>query len=135
MHNVSYDLLLPTEIATEPEVDEDEDFNSLTEIRHATRPGMLIDISLDKKTFVEECYVQAPEGELKKVEDFQMSNVKVQESSNYVSCRITLGPMSDSLLGLWRLCGKSKQNHEMRCQPAMVFWSKLLILCFIRLKF
>ncbi|KAJ8711830.1 hypothetical protein PYW08_008784 [Mythimna loreyi] len=111
------------DIETTTESDEDENEKSLTLIRHATRTGVSIDISLDKKSFDEDCYIRPPNGVLTKAEHFVKEDVKVQSSSNFVSCRITLGPMSENLLGTWSLCGKSKLNEEMRCQPAEIFWN------------
>ncbi|KAJ8709262.1 hypothetical protein PYW07_009088 [Mythimna separata] len=116
--NLTVNVIEPT---TEPE--DDEIGNSLSMIRHATSTGASIDISLDKKPFDEECYVRAPNGVLTKAEDFVMDDVVVRSSSHYVSCRITLGPMSERLLGTWNLCGQSKEDQELRCQPAEVVWN------------
>lgn len=110
----------------------EEDISELSMINHFTRTGLSIDISLDKQSFEEECYVEPPNGELTKANSLNMEYVTVQKSSNFVSCRITLGPMSESLLGNWRLCGKSTETDEMRCQPANIVWSKFKILCVVK---
>uniref|UniRef100_A0A2A4J868 Immunoglobulin domain-containing protein n=1 Tax=Heliothis virescens TaxID=7102 RepID=A0A2A4J868_HELVI len=107
----------------EEEDEEDDNIHWLSKINHYTREGLEIDISLDNTVSDEECYIQPPGGSLVKSESFQMEHVTVQKKSNYVSCRITIGPMTGSLLGEWRLCGKPTGKDEMRCQQADIVWN------------
>ncbi|XP_047034599.1 uncharacterized protein LOC124640740 [Helicoverpa zea] len=111
-------------ITAEPEKEEeDENIHFLSKINHFTREGLVIDVSLDNTVSDEECYIRPPGGSLVKSESFQMENVTVQKKSNFVSCRISIGPMTQNLLGEWSLCGKPAGKDEMRCQQAEIVWN------------
>ncbi|CAH0677897.1 unnamed protein product [Spodoptera exigua] len=101
---------------------DDELGTMLSAIQHFVREEDAIDISLDTSVGEEDCYVKAPGGELTKTtSEFDMEGVVVQTSSLHVSCRITIGPIYENLLGTWLLCGES--NNEMRCQPVTISWN------------
>ncbi|XP_075984702.1 uncharacterized protein LOC142982192 isoform X2 [Anticarsia gemmatalis] len=105
------------------DLDYDEDnIILLNTIQHFTRQDVTIDISLPKKDSEEDCYIRPPNGRMTIADELQIAGVEVRSKSNFVSCRITIGPMSDSLLGSWRLCGKSEANDEIRCQPVDIAW-------------
>lgn len=53
----------------------------------------------------------------------------VHDPSEFVSCRITVGSMTEDLLGDWSLCGIHKNNDEevTRCQLVKITWRKFPI--------
>lgn len=95
----------------------------LTLIEQVVKEGYSVDISLNKKTFEEGCYVQKPKGKLVPIES-ELANVKTHKPSRFVSCRITVGPITEDLLGVWKLCGRSVEDDKLRCQPVDIAWSK-----------
>ncbi|CAB3233332.1 unnamed protein product [Arctia plantaginis] len=94
----------------------------LSELIHFTRKENVVDISLDRKSFIEVCYIQPPNGTIVEASLFKVEGVTVQHRTDYVSCRITIGPLDDGLVGRWSLCGMSENNGEMRCQPVTITW-------------
>lgn len=62
-----------------------------------------------------------------------IENVKFHKNSYFVSCRITVGPMIEDLLGNWTVCGKyTEDNKEYeRCQSARIYWSKFQLKLFV----
>lgn len=98
-------------------------------IEFPTRVGQNIDISLSKTAYPEDCYIQNPKGYIVTAADANIDGVTVHGSSDFVSCRVTIGPMDDTLLGDWALCGKRTDNSEERdrCQPVRITWRKFCI--------
>lgn len=101
----------------------------LNPIAFPTRTGQNVEISLSKKEFTEDCYILKNDGEKVKTTDTNIEGVRAHDSSEYVSCRITIGPMDESLLGEWSLCGKRTDNNEEpdRCQLTTITWRKFPI--------
>lgn len=107
----------------EEEAKEDDNINWLSPINYVTRIGLEITVTLSKQAHSEECYLRTPEGNtlIQSTE-----GVNFYDSSDFVSCRVVIGPMDQNLLGKWALCGKYIENnvkHE-RCQTANINWSK-----------
>ncbi|CAB3233331.1 unnamed protein product [Arctia plantaginis] len=102
--------------------DENADIKRFIQISHTVRRNSFIDITLNTESFEEKCYVRPPDGQLTQTDKFAMEGVQVRHKSNFVSCRITIGPMIEDLLGNWELCGKSTTTEEMRCQPINIIW-------------
>lgn len=112
---------------TSPATESDEEIGhtvELSQINHFTRKHANIDISLNKETFEEECYIRPPGSDMYHVDLLEMEGVTVQSQSNFVSCRVTIGPMTEHLLGRWTLCGKSILTEATRCQPVEIKWGK-----------
>lgn len=101
--------------------DEKADFS---QISHIVSRNSFVDVSLNRESFEEKCYVQPPYGQLTESDIFAKEGVKVQNNSYFVSCRITIGPMTEELLGYWRLCGKSTTTGQVRCQPISIIWGE-----------
>ncbi|KAJ0172152.1 hypothetical protein K1T71_012125 [Dendrolimus kikuchii] len=99
----------------------DTDNRILQQVDHVTRVGAFFDISLSKIDDQEECFLTTPEGQRVPLTSNHILGVEVRNSSNYVNCRVTIGPMEQKLLGIWSLCGRRSDNIE-RCQPANVTW-------------
>lgn len=95
----------------------------LTLIEQVVKEGYSVDISLNKESFEEDCYVQKPKGELVPI-DSELANVTAYRPSKFVSCRIAVGPITEDLLGEWKLCGRSVEDDKMRCQPVVIAYSK-----------
>ncbi|KAM3962088.1 uncharacterized protein ACR2FA_003772 [Aphomia sociella] len=97
---------------------------NLEKIDHRTKTNDNIDISLSKISYQEKCSIITPEGDTVLAENIDIPGVTVHESSNFVSCRITIGPMNSSLLGNWSLCGEHEESGKthLRCQPASISW-------------
>ncbi|XP_052754060.1 uncharacterized protein LOC128201355 [Galleria mellonella] len=96
----------------------------LHEIVHRTKRDANIDISLSKISHEETCNIITPNGETVLAENVNIPGVTVRNSSYFVSCRITIGPINESLLGNWSLCGEYKDKNEphKRCQPVSISW-------------
>ncbi|XP_037303325.1 uncharacterized protein LOC115453331 [Manduca sexta] len=102
--------------------DEQEDTEWLPNIELVARTGQLIDITLNNMKQDERCFFDNPRGE-RGSEETGMSGVRIHESSRYVSCRITIGPMEQSLIGNWTLCGNyGPGNSYERCQAVNIAW-------------
>ncbi|KAI5645816.1 hypothetical protein NE865_02086 [Phthorimaea operculella] len=99
---------------------------TLPTIDHGARIGTNITITLSKQDFTEKCYIQTPEGHVIGLEEAPINGVQVYPTpTNFVSCRVVIGPMEQSLLGTWTLCGEravDNVTHE-RCQPAIISWA------------
>ncbi|KAI5645815.1 hypothetical protein NE865_02085 [Phthorimaea operculella] len=83
-------------------------------------------ISLSKRDYVEECELQTPSGDKIKLENVQINGVQAFTTpTDFVSCRVTIGPMEESLLGVWSLCGRrtGSANPYDRCQSANITWA------------
>ncbi|KOB77916.1 Endonuclease MutS2 [Operophtera brumata] len=110
--------------------DQDEQVSGiewLTPIEFPTRTGQNIDISLRKTTNAEDCYVRKPGGTDVMTTNANIEGVTIHSSSDFVSCRITIGPMDESLLGDWALCGKRADNNgeQDRCQLVRISWNNI----------
>ncbi|KOB77914.1 Uncharacterized protein OBRU01_03354 [Operophtera brumata] len=107
------------------EDEQQDDKTWLTPIDYPTRTGQHIDITLSKTTNAEDCYVRKPGGTDVMTTNANIEGVTIQSSSDFVSCRITIGPMDESLLGDWALCGKRADNNgeQDRCQLVRISWN------------
>ncbi|KAJ2954850.1 hypothetical protein O0L34_g3167 [Tuta absoluta] len=95
-------------------------------ILHGARIGTSHSITLSKKDYVEECELQTPNGNKVKLENAQINGVQVYTTpTEFVSCRVVIGPMEESLLGVWTLCGRrtGSANAYDRCQAANITWA------------
>ncbi|KAJ2954852.1 hypothetical protein O0L34_g3169 [Tuta absoluta] len=98
----------------------------LPTIDHGAKIGTNITITLSKQDFTEKCYVQTPEGHVIGLEEAPINGVQAYPTrTNFVSCRVVIGPMEQSLLGDWTLCGKRADGDTTleRCQPVIISWA------------
>ncbi|CAD0204884.1 unnamed protein product [Chrysodeixis includens] len=102
--------------------EETENAKVLTLIEQVVKEGYYVDISLNKQSFEEKCYIRKPKGQLVSTLS-ELTNVKTHKPSKFVSCRVTVGPITEDLLGEWNLCGRSVEDEKLRCQPVEIAWN------------
>ncbi|XP_047991670.1 uncharacterized protein LOC125230528 [Leguminivora glycinivorella] len=95
----------------------------LSDLQFRTRTGLDVDINFPKIMKSEKCILTKPDGTTVDVEEV-IAGVTVHSSSHYVSCRVVVGPMDETLLGKWTLCGYYEENdvEHRRCQNAEIIW-------------
>ncbi|XP_013186228.2 uncharacterized protein LOC106131619 [Amyelois transitella] len=99
----------------------------LRDINISTRTGLTIDISLSRKDLesLEETFtLTTPQNE---VIDLGQNSIPpgltVHDSSDFVAKRVSVGPMEESLLGRWTLCGEVNTEVTVtRCQSVVISW-------------
>lgn len=112
--------------ATKPPIEDDiEDVTWIKKIHHRARIGSVFTISLSKMDFHDICTLQTPNGTVKKLNHLVMKGVHVHGGTIIVACRVDIGPINDSLLGTWTLCGQYTEDHivHKRCQPVTIEYS------------
>lgn len=111
--------------------DEDDNITWLNPIQFPTRVRRNIDISLSKTAYPEDCYIRKPDGSAVRTADAttNTNGVTIHDSSDFVSCRVTIGPMDETLTGDWALCGKRTDNskEQDRCQLVSITLRKFPI--------
>ncbi|KAI8437426.1 hypothetical protein MSG28_011749 [Choristoneura fumiferana] len=96
----------------------------LPALEYLTNIGAMVDLSLDNiNKQVESCRLLTPDGQFHILNgEFNVPGVTIHESSKFVSCRVTIGPMTEELLGTWTLIEHDvDQTH--RRQAALFAWA------------
>ncbi|XP_013186300.2 uncharacterized protein LOC106131675 [Amyelois transitella] len=115
--------------AEESEEVEEEVFTEwLRDINVIARIGLNVDISLSKKerpaSIEEKFTIITPDNQTLQLESSNVPGVTVHSSSDFVASRVTIGPMEESLLGRWVLCGEINEDIPLRrCQPVVIRWN------------
>lgn len=96
----------------------------LPALEYLTNIGAMVDLSLDNiHKQVESCRLLSPDGQFHILNgELEIPGVTIHESSKFVSCRVTIGPMTEELLGTWTLIEHDvDQTH--RRQAALFAWA------------
>ncbi|XP_061726864.1 uncharacterized protein LOC133532279 [Cydia pomonella] len=113
----------PIELAQVFHVTQDTGVRTLPRMRQWTNIGATVDINLNQTGVSSTCRLQAPSGIEYVITPgaTPIAGVTVHSSSNYVSCRVTIGPMAENLLGQWVLAEQS--TGLQRRQPVIIQWA------------
>lgn len=92
-------------------------------LEYLTHTGKTYDISLNRTVNIATCVLRDPSGQEHTLgAGTSITGVTFQNSDRYVICRVTIGPMEESLLGEWFLIQKNTDNTE-RVQPVTFQWA------------
>lgn len=97
----------------------------LSPISHITYLGASVDISLGKLSHKEECSIRTPDDITVPLDLIDtITGVVAHGSSHFVSCRVTVGPVTNSSIGDWVLCGEYIEEgvEHKRCQRVTISW-------------
>ncbi|XP_047990857.1 uncharacterized protein LOC125229941 isoform X2 [Leguminivora glycinivorella] len=96
----------------------------LPPLEYLTNVGALVDLSLNNMNSpVQSCALLTPDGKYHELTaDSNINGVTVHGPNKFVSCRVTIGPMTEQMLGTWTLVENGADGRHRR-QAALFSWA------------